>query len=75
MRKLRLSILQELARLETQQELEEAIVEILDLLEGITDWMLATEEEDNIEIPAAKPTVNPFEGQILWTSRGMFDTF
>ena len=68
MRKLHLSILQELSRLESQQELEEAIVEILDLLEGITDWRLAPEEEDHLEIPVAKPRVNPFEGQIIWTS-------
>ncbi len=68
MRKLHLCILQELSRLETRQELEVAIVEILDLLEGITDWRLAPEEEDNLEIPVAQPRVNPFEGQIIWTS-------
>ncbi len=68
MRKLHLSILQELARLETQQELEEAIVEILDLLEEITDRRLAPKEEDNLEMPVAKPRVNPFEGRVLWSS-------
>jgi hypothetical protein len=54
--------------LETRQELEDAIVEILDLLEGITDWKLAPEKADNPQIPVAKPTVNPFEGQIMWSS-------
>ncbi len=68
MQKLHLAILQELARLETRQELEDAIVEILDLLEGITDWKLAPEKADNPQIPVAKPTVNPFEGQIMWSS-------
>ena len=68
MRKLHLTILQELARLETRQELEEAIVDILDLLEGITDWKLAPEKADNPEIPVAEPMVNPFEGQIMWSS-------
>ena len=68
MRKLHLSILQELSRLETRQELEEAIEEILDLLEEITDWRLAPKEEDNPEMSVAKPRVNPFDGQIMWSS-------
>ncbi len=68
MGKLHLCILQELARLETQQELEEAIVEILDLLEGITDWRLSPAEEDDPQLPVAKPRINPFEGQIMWSS-------
>ena len=69
MRKLHLSILQEFARLETRQELEEAILEILDLLDGIMDGRLPLQEEDNLDIPTAKefPHINPFEGRILWS--------
>ncbi len=68
MQKLHLSILQELARLETQQELEEAILEILDLLDGVMDGRQPPQEGDNPEIPTAKgfPQINPFEGRILW---------
>ena len=70
MRELHLSILQELAGMETRQELEEAIREILDLLEEITDWRLLAQEGDNLETPVAKefPGINPFEGRILWSS-------
>lgn len=57
MRELHLSILQELARLETRPEREEAIREILDLLDNIVDGRLLPEEEDN-----------PFQGLILWSS-------
>ena len=64
MRKLHLSIIQELARLETRQERELAIREILDLLEDITDGKLLPEEGDSPD----KRGVNPFEGQILWSS-------
>ena len=69
MRKLHLSLLQELARFETQQELEEAILEILDLLDEIMDSRLPPQEEENLEIPVAKefPNVNPFAGRILWS--------
>ena len=68
MRKLHLSILRELAHLETRQEVEETMLEILDLLEEIMDGRLSPKEEDNLETPVAKPRVNPFEGQILWSS-------
>ena len=70
MRNLHLSIVQELARFETQQELEEAIGEILDLLEVITEWRLLAREGDNLDIAETKesPRVNPFEGRILWSS-------
>lgn len=57
MRELHLSILQELACLETRPEREEAIREILDLLDNIVDGRLLPEEEDN-----------PFQGLILWSS-------
>ncbi len=68
LQKLHLSILQELARLETQQELEEAILEILNLLDGVMDGRLPPQEEDNLDTPTAKefPHINPFEGGILW---------
>lgn len=62
MRKLHLSILQELARLETQEEREEAIVEILDVLQAITDGKPLPEEEDNPD----KRRVNPLD--VLWGS-------
>ena len=62
MRRLHLSILQELGRLETQKEREEAIREILNLLEDITDGKLLSEEGEN----SGKGKVNPFEGLILW---------
>lgn len=64
MRKLHLSILQELARLETRGDREEAITEILNLLEDIMDGKLLPVEEDNPEIRQ----INPFEGRILWSS-------
>ena len=62
MRRLHLSILQELARLETRREREEAIREILNLLEDITDGKLLPEEGEN----SGKRNGNPFEGLILW---------
>ena len=62
MRNLHLSLLRELARMETQQGVEEAIAELqkrIDVLEEVLSWrMSAAEEED----------VNPFEGQILWSN-------
>ena len=69
MRKLHL-ILQQLARMEKQQELEEAIAEVqrrIDLLEEVMlSWRLPAEEEAD----HAKEfhNVNPFEGRILWSS-------
>ena len=62
MQRLHLRILQELARLETRIEREEAITEILDLLEEVVDGNLLLEQED----AAKMRSVNPFEGQILW---------
>ena len=64
MLKLHLSILQELARLETGEEREAAITGILNLLEDIMDGKLLLEVAD---IPEMR-MVNPFEGQILWNS-------
>ena len=63
MQRLHLRILQELARLETKMEREEAIGEIIDLLEEVVDGKLLLEQEDN----ADNRRVNPFEGQILWS--------
>ncbi len=63
MQRLHLRILQELARLETKREREEAIEEIIDLLEEVVDGKLLLEQEDN----ADDRRVNPFEGQILWS--------
>ena len=56
-------ILQELARLETRMEREDAIAEIIDLLEEVVDGKLLLEQEDNTDVRR----VNPFEGQILWS--------
>ena len=64
MRRLHLRILEELARFETKEERNEAITEILDLLDEVTDGKLLPEEGKDQGI--AK--VNPFEGQILWSS-------
>jgi hypothetical protein len=44
-------------------EREEAIGEIIDLLEEVVDGKLLLEKEDN----ADNRRVNPFEGQILWS--------
>ena len=63
MQRLHLRILQELARLETKREREEAIGEIIDLLEEVVDGNLLLEQEGN----ADTRRVNPFEGQILWS--------
>ncbi len=63
MQRLNLRILQELARLETKREREEAIGEIIDLLEEVVDGKLLLEQGDN----ADNRMVNPFEGQILWS--------
>ena len=63
MQRLHLRILQELARLETRMEREEAIVEIIDLLEEVVDGKLLLDQEDNTDARR----VNPFEGQILWS--------
>ncbi len=63
MQRLHLRILQELGRLETKLEREEAITEILDLLEEVVDGKLLLEQEDSAEMRR----VNPFEGQILWS--------
>ncbi len=60
MQRLHLMILQELVRLETRLEREEAITELLDLLEKVVDGKLLLEQEDSAR-------VNPFEGQILWS--------
>ena len=64
MRRLHLRILEELARLETRQERAEAMTEILSLLDDIADGKLLPEEQGNPE----KRRVNPFGGQILWSS-------
>ena len=63
MRRLNLTILQELARLETAAERKKAVGEILELLEEFIDGKLVLEEEDGAEIPGD----NPFEWQILWS--------
>ncbi len=63
MQRLHLRILQELARLETRMERDEAIAEIIDLLEEVVDGKLLLEQEDNTDVRK----VNPFEGQILWS--------
>ena len=63
MRELHLSILQELARLEPEEEREAAITGLLNLLEDIMDKKLLPEVGDNPD----KGRVNPFEGQILWS--------
>ena len=63
MQRLHIRILQELARLETKLEREEAITEIIDLLEEVVDGKLLLEQEDNTDTRR----VNPFEGQILWS--------
>ncbi len=63
MQRLHLRILQELARLETRMERDEAIAEIIDLLEEVVDGKLLLEQEDNTDTRR----VNPFEGQILWS--------
>ena len=78
MKNLHLSLLQELARVETQQGLEEAIAELqkrIDVLEEVLSWRMSAEEEDDLKIPrqygylVAKEfhDVNPFEGRILWS--------
>ena len=63
MKRLHIRILQELARLETKKEREEAITEILDLLEELVDGKILPGKEDNAE----DRRVNPFDGQILWS--------
>ncbi len=63
MYRLHIMILQELARLETKKEREEAITEILDLLEELVDGKNLPEKEDSAE----DRRVNPFDGQILWS--------
>ena len=62
MRELHLSILQELARLEPEEEREAAIMGILNLLEDIMDGKLLLEVAD---IPEMRMVI-PFEVQILW---------
>jgi len=79
MRHLHLSLFQELARMETQQGLEEAIADLqkrIDVLEEVLSWRMSAEEEDDLKIPrqygflVAKEfhNVNPFEGRILWSN-------
>ncbi len=63
MQRLHIRILQELGRLETKLEREEAITEILDLLEEVVDGKLLPEQGASAEMHR----VNPFEGQILWS--------
>ena len=63
MQRLHLRILQELARLETRMERDEAIAEIIDLLEEVVDGKLLLEQEHNTDTRG----INPFEGQILWS--------
>ena len=62
MLELHLSIIQGLARLETRRARNEAISEILDLLEDIVDGKLPPDLN--------RRAVNPFEGQILWAVEG-----
>ena len=64
MLRLHLTILQELARLETGREREAAITGILNLLDDIVDGKLLPEEGEN----PGTAKVNPFKGQILWSS-------
>ncbi len=77
MKNLHLSLLQELARMETQPGVEEAIAELqkrIDVLEEVLSWRMSAEEEDDLKMPrqygflVAKEfhNVNPFEGRILW---------
>ncbi len=79
MRNLHLSLLQELARMETQQGLEEAIAELqkrIDVLEEVLSWRMSAEEEGDLKIPRQYGflvvkefhNVNPFEGRILWSN-------
>ncbi len=79
MRNLHVSLLQELARMETQQGVEEAIAELqkrIDVLEEVLLWRMSAEEEDDLKIPrqygflVAKEfhNVDPFEGHILWST-------
>ena len=79
MRNLHLSLLQELAQMETQKGVEEAIAELqkrIDILEEVLSWRMSPEEEDDLKIPrqyrflVAKEfhNVNPFEGRVLWSS-------
>ncbi len=79
MRNLHLSLLQELARMETQQGVEEAIAELqkrIDVLEEVLSWRMSAEEEEDLKMPrqygflAAKEfhNVNPFDGRILWSN-------
>lgn len=63
MHRLHIMILQELARLETKLEREEAITELLDFLEEVVDGKILPEQEANAEMGR----VNPFDGQILWS--------
>ena len=74
-----LSLLQQLARMEKQQQLEEAIAEVqrrIDLLEEVLSWRMSAEEEGDLKIPRQYGflvvkefhNVNPFEGRILWSN-------
>ena len=74
-----LSLLQQLARMETQHDLKEAIAEVqrrINLLEEVLSWRVPPQEGQRLEIPrqtgflVAKEfhQVNPFEGRILWSS-------
>ena len=69
MKELHLKILQELARLKTKKEREEAITEILNLLDDIMDGKLLPEQEGSSGTPVAKELQdgNPFDGRILWS--------
>ena len=62
MLRLHLTILQELARLETEEERHEAITGMLNLLEDIMDGRLLLDVGDDPEMRL----VNPFEGELLW---------
>ena len=79
MRNLHLSLLQELARMETQKGVEEAIAELqerINVLEEVLSWRMSAEEKDDLKTPlqygflAAKEfhNDNPFEGRILWSN-------
>ena len=74
-----LCLLQQLARMETEQGLEEAIAEVqrrIGLVEEVLSWRLPEVDKDGLAIPrqygflVAKEfhDVDPFAGRILWSS-------
>ena len=57
MQRLHIRILQELAHLETKREREEAITEILELLEEVVDGKLLPEQGASAEIRGDNATI------------------